>query len=597
MRRLAPTDVPSRIVTAGLRRQLVLTCLWLLTALAGCDDRVQIFLHFDMRDLVELDRLQLDPVDQDGKAIASRIVKSVPALLQQMAEQRAMGFEPTISIYLNREVHAPLTASVKFVGRGPADCMIAEGETTNVQVSESGQTLDVPLLFFPKLTLNQRSEKPPRPGQLRFGVSLVPNPGDESKPEPPACPSKTQPNTYYVPKSSTVRVKVYDADSFTVFDGWDDQDCGEKGECELERSQSIDTDSTWTAKFASWNCLQPDAFCQLEPPIERYQKPIADMSAMSAWVAPNRDIWVVGHRGTTQNVGPGIIMRWAGHEWIREAANIPTTGKRFWDIAGDSLMKNIVVVGDQIILHKNAGTWRDAGLSVWATGVWVGDKDGAWVTAKNAPGIVHHTLATGEEWSFIDNTAIKGLSSNLHSISGNDDGVIIATGARGTILRIEKKMRGFDVENVPNTYSVTPIYSSLWHAGTDKFVLAANDALFLVPSLVTSARPYVTGDWGTIFGIWLPPVQPAGKLECWTTGSYGTTRRWVLDPHMGPFDPSMAKEIPIPASNKISLRNLVGPDINYLWAVGYQRERQDNDLEKFEIKLMRYCPESVCTPH
>jgi hypothetical protein len=575
-----------------------------------------------MKDLVELDELELKLRDRDGHIIAlpkqDRV--SIPKLLEDIKRKQAEGVpEPTISIYLNQGVQVPFNATMHFKAivhfkdtatndmatndmatdePKPMDCTIAEGETTNVQVSESGQTFDVQLPFFPKLTLNQRSEAPPRPGKLGFTVALEPSPGGGEGQKRKLCPSKTQTNAYYVPKSSQVTVTVdTQVDTFTVFDGWDDQDCPDEGECALERSQPIDTDTTWTAKFASWNCLQPDAFCKLEPEKKRHKTPIADMSAMSGWVDPNGHVWIVGHRGTTQTVGPGIIIRWTGTGWIQEAAGIPTEGKRFWDIAGDSSMTNIVAVGDQIILHKSAGVWRDAGIHVWATGVWVGNKDGAWVTAKNAPAIVHNSLTTGGNWSLIDHQEIRNLSSSLHSISGNDDDVIVATGAKGTILKIEKKRTGeLTLKKILVEYANSSIYSSNWRSETGEFILASNDAIFRVSSQFTAAQPYVTGYMGSVFGNWLPPIQPKDKLECWTTGSYGTTRRWVLDPRMDPLDPLTPEDLIIPGSTKISLRSLIGPDVNHLWAIGYQRERSDGDKEIFEIKLFRYCPEDKCKP-
>lgn len=586
MQSLGVRVLGSLLPSCALGPRLISVCLGLLIALASCGERPQVVLRFRPEDLAELDTLELALLDGDGHPIALPDQNQVPvaSLLDRP------------SLYLNEPIKVPLDVSVRFVGRAPGNCTIAAGETAKIRLSEMGQTIDVPLSFVPRLTLKQRSEAPPRPGNLAFAVTFDAGSSDGERPSGPACKSKARPNVYFIPKASRVRVDVRAEDSFTVFDGWDDQDCPDEGECVTERSQPIDTDTTWTAKFASWNCLQPDAFCKLEPEKKRHKTPIADMSAMSGWVDRNGDIWIVGHRGTTQTLGPGIIIRWTGTEWIQEAAGIPTDGKRFLDIAGDPLMTNIVAVGDQIILHKSAGVWRDTGIHVWATGVWVGNKDGAWVTAKNAPAIVHNSLTTGGNWSLIDHQEIRNLSSSLHSISGNDAGVIVATGAKGTILRIVKRPRRIDIEKIPVKHGNSSIYSSNWHSENGEFILSSNDAIFRVSSEFTAANPYVTGYMGSVFGNWLPPIQPTGKLECWTTGSYGTTRRWVLDPHMDPLDPLTPEDLIIPASTKISLRSLIGPNVNHLWAIGYQRERSDGDKEIFEIKLFRYCPEDKCKP-
>ena len=93
MRRLTRTDVPSRVVTCNHRIQFLLGCLWLLTTLGGCDERPQLYLKFNMKDLVELDELKLDLFDHDGHTIAvpEQNPVSILELLEEIRKKQAKG--------------------------------------------------------------------------------------------------------------------------------------------------------------------------------------------------------------------------------------------------------------------------------------------------------------------------------------------------------------------------------------------------------------------------------------------------------------------------------------------------------------------------
>lgn len=580
-----PRVTPSR----RFARCLAYGCSLMLSLMLSCDRVPQVRLHFRDADLAELDTVQFELRDSEGTVIGApdgNPVKVADLLL-----------DGNVSLYLDQAVRLPKDVSIHYIGLGSGNCKVTEGMTEKVQISESGQLIDVPLSFPPKLTLRQRSEAPPRPGRLGFTVGLEPDVAIGA-PSTDLCPSKSQPDSYYVPNGHKVHIDVSDKDSFTVFDGWDDQDCPSDGSCSTRRTETVAKDAELTAKFASWNCLQPDSFCSLAPVPGRYQKAVEGLSAMSGWVAPNRELWVVGHRGPSRGPNAGLttmIRRWTGSNWAQEDAELGGPTRRCWDITGNPSASNIFVSCEDGVFQYANGKWQKELVLMSASAIWVGDNE-VWVAGSDSgtgkPAITQRALSDGARWSSVDGPVITGLSTSLHSIAGDDEGTIIATGKDGTILLISRVSGQLRVDDRSDTMNSESIFSAFWHKGSATFLLSAKNALYVLNPLVMSWRKYEIPVVGSIFGTWVPPQLNPTYPEVWTTGSYGKTRRCQLHPLQPPactdlqviFDKTKRK------STTPSLRVLIGPDESYLWAVGYEQE------DPAQINLLRYCPSDRCKP-
>ncbi len=590
--------------SGGGGRRLLLAWLWFLISTVSCGERPQVVLRFLPEDLAELDTLELALLDQAGGTIARPRDNpvSITDLLQKIEKLRAGGIaEPTISIYLNQEVQVPFNASVRFVGRGLADCTIAEGQTTTVLVSQSGQTLDVRLSFSPRLILNQRSEAPPRPGQLAFAVSLEPSPAVGAKPDRTVCQSKTRPNAYYVPKSSQVRVSVRAEDSFTVFDGWDDQDCPAEGECSLQRTQPIDEDTAWTAKLASWNCLKPDEFCDLAPIPERYKSAVRGQSGMSAWVAPNGDVWVAGLVGLHKHPSArgGIVRKWTGHNWTNATPQIPPWTRELLDISGTVDAGTIYVVGPDGIFSlkaanwgKGEARWNKENVSLFSAGaVWVGATDGVWAAGSAGtpayPQIWHRPATADATWSSVGESFLKTRTGKtLHTIVGDDNGTLVASGQQGMIARISWPV-GTILDLSPS--STDSLYASAWIPQNRLFAVASSAEMHLLSpssSKVDTFFSYGKED-GFLFDLWPNQLGAKESLGLWATGSFAYIYR--CDNVNG--NNMYCSRVPSSFAKHKSLRRLVGPDLEHLWVVGYERD----DPDSAAIQLGRYCPVIQCS--